>query len=273
MVVTSAATNPTTIQDLLTDTVRAVEAAGDHLAGLIRLESNLRTRADFEKAICDGDQESLNVLRPQLERARPGIGWVEDELGDGPLPPGEWWLTDPVEGAINYVHGLPEWGVTATLVSDNRPVLTVVHLPLAHQTYTATVGGGAFRNTERLRVSNKVELAGALVGTGQASPRETDETFARIGRSLVAMMPAAGVTRSSVPPTLQLVTVADGRTDVFFQYSAVRSGLLAGALLVQEAGGVLSDIGGGTWSLDSSDFVAAAPGVHADAVTVLRSAR
>ncbi|MGX6603412.1 inositol monophosphatase family protein [Micromonosporaceae bacterium Da 78-11] len=86
---------------------------------------------------------------------------------------------------------------------------------------------------------------------------------------MTAMMGAAGVTRVSVPPTLQLVHVAAGATDVFWQHSAVRSGLLAGALLVAEAGGVVTDLRGDPWSLDSRDFLAAAPGVHAEAVRVL----
>ncbi len=256
-------------QDLLTATTTAVQAAGRHMLRLYRPEARLLTRDDVVTAIHDGDRESLSVMRARLKQAYPTAGWIEDELEDGALPSGQWWVTDPVEGAINYVHGLPDWGITATLVQDNRPVLTVVHLPLADVTYTAVDGGGAFRDGIRLRASAKKELAGALVGTGQASPRETSETFQQIGRSLVAMMAASGVTRLSVPPTLQLVYVADGRMDVFWQHSAVRSGLLAGALLVQEAGGIVSDLRGKPWTLRSGDFLAAAPHLHSQAVDIL----
>jgi myo-inositol-1(or 4)-monophosphatase len=255
--------------DLMTATTAALQATGDHLLTVFRPATDLRTRDDVVAAIVAGDAESLSVMRDRLLKARPEAGWAEDELADGALPPGEWWVTDPIEGAINFVHGLADWGVTATLVRDNEPVLTVVHLPLTGTTYTATAGGGAFRDGEPIRASAKSDLAGALAGTGQASPRETPETFALIGRSLVAMMAEVGVTRVSVPPTLQLIHVADGRMDVFWQHSAVRSGLVAGALLVHEAGGTVSDMRGHPWSLRSTDFLAAAPHLHASAVAVL----
>lgn len=223
-------------------------------------------------AIHAGDDESLGVMRPLLEAARPDAGWVEDELDSGGLPAGEWWVTDPLEGAINFVHGIPDWGVTATLVRDNAPVLAVVYLPLQNAMYTAIEGGGAFLDGEPLRVSHKDDLAASFVGTGQASPRETTETFALIGRTLTTMMDAAAVTRSSVPPTLQLIHLAAGRMDVFWQHSAVRSGLLPGALLVREAGGTVTDIHGSPWTLDSDDFLCAAPLVHTQASRVLTAA-
>jgi myo-inositol-1(or 4)-monophosphatase len=259
--------------DMLAAVTAVVERAGERLVAGFRTRTGLVTRAAVEDAIVAADAASLAVLRPGLEAARPGAGWVDDELGEGPLPNGEWWVADPVEGAINYVHGLTDWGVTATLVSDNRPVLTVIRLPLAPATYQALKGHGAWRNGERVRTSDKIELRGALVGTGQASPHETTSTFRLISRSLAAMMEVSGVTRVSVPSTLQLTTVAAGQWDVFWQHSAVASGLLAGALLVAEAGGVVTDIAGEAWTLHSTDFLAAAPGVHAQAVTVLTGIR
>jgi myo-inositol-1(or 4)-monophosphatase len=185
------------------------------------------------------------------------------------LPPGEWWITDPVEGNINHIHGMTEWGVTATLVRNNVPVLTAIHLPLTGNTYTAVRGGGAWLDGVRLHPSKKTELNAALVGTGQAKPGEGGDTFRRIGQSVTAMLEAGLVLRVSVPATLQLIHIAAGRMDVFWQYSQVRSGLVAGALLVEEAGGVVSDIHGRPWSLASDDFLAAAPGLHSAAVGVL----
>jgi myo-inositol-1(or 4)-monophosphatase len=227
------------------------------------------TRPEVEAAIHAADQVALDVLQPGLRVVRPQAEWLDDELASGPLPAGEWWVVDPVEGAINYVHGLDHWGLTATLVRDNRPVLTVVYLPLIADTYTATAGGGAWLNGSPLQVSHKHDLSAALVGTGQASPRETTETFALIGKSLVAMMAVSGVARVSVPPTLQLIHVAGGGMDVFWQHSAVGSGLLAGALLIGEAGGVVSDLRGEPWSLHSRDFLATAPALHTAALDVL----
>ncbi len=220
-------------------------------------------------AIRANDAASLHILRPLLEAACPTARWVEDELADGVLPDGDWWVVDPVEGNINHTHGLRDWGVTATLVRDNAAVLTAVHLPLTETTYTALRGGGAFEDGRRLKASSKADLRAALVGTGQASPRETATTFTSIGRSVAAMLEAALVVRVSVPATLQLVELAAGRTDVFWQHSAVRSGLLAGALLVAEAGGTVSALDGRRWTLASNDFLATGSALHASALAVL----
>src|SRR5512132_3888981 len=259
-------------ETLLSAVVSAVRTAGSQLKTRFSSSSRLASRAEIVAATQANDDASLDVLRGALADARPSAGWVEDELATGALPPGEWWVTDPVEGNINHVHGMADWCVTATLVRDNTPTLTAVYLPMTGDLYTAIRGRGAHLNGARLQASAKTELRSALVGTGQARPGEDGETHRRIGRSITAMLGGALVVRVSVPATLQLIHVAAGRMDVFWQHSQVRSGLLAGALLVEEAGGVISDTHGRPWGLTSEDFLAAAPGQHAAAVDVLSAA-
>ena len=256
-------------RELLPGVVAALEAAGHRLVQRYGAQPTFTTGEDVVAAIRANDEASLAVLRPALQALRPQAGWAEDELERGALPAGEWWVSDPVEGNINHIHSLPDWGVTATLVRDNMPVLTAVHLPLTNETYTAIRGGGAYLNGEALHTSAKTTLNAAIAGTGQAAPGETAATYRRIGQSVTAMLQGALVLRVSVPATLQLIHVAAGRMDVFWQFSAVRSGLLAGALLVAEAGGLVTDIHGRPWSLHSVDFLAAARGVHAAATAQL----
>ncbi|MFE0606375.1 inositol monophosphatase family protein [Streptomyces sp. NPDC058892] len=215
------------------------------------------------------DDAVLEVLREPLLRARPGSQWAEDELAGGALPPGEWWVVDPAEGNINHVHGMDDWAVTATLVRDNQPVLTVVHLPLTGATYTAVAGHGAHLDHRPLKVSAKTDLGAALTGTGQARPGEDERTFRRIGDSVTAMLTSGLVVRVSVPATMQLIHVAAGRADAFWQFSDVRSGRVAGALLVSEAGGTVTDLAGAPWNTASRDFLASAPGIHAAALKTL----
>lgn len=267
--VESAGQSTPAVDALLPAVVAAVERAGARLLEHFPTTTDTRTVDSISATIHGYDDISTSVLRPLLNEAHAEAGWVDDELEGGALPPGDWWITDPVEGAINYVHGMSDWAVTATLVRDNLPVLTVVHLPFALTTYSAVRGQGAFQDGVRLRVSGKTELPAGLVGTGQASPRETSGTFELIGRSVGLMLEAAFVVQVSVPATLQLIQVAAGRMDAFWQYSAVRSGLVAGALLVEEAGGAITDIHGRAWSLASEDFLATAPGLHHATITAL----
>lgn len=258
---------------LLNATIAAVQAAGNHMKALFSTDTRQPDLRELVKAIHANDAESLGVMKAALLAARPSASWAEDELESGELPPGEWWVTDPVEGNINHIHGMTDWCVTATLIKDNRPELTVVYLPLTANTYTATRGGGAWLDGIRLQPSKKTDLKATLAGTGQAKPGEDAETFRRIGESITAFLNAGLVVRVSVPATLQLIHVAAGRMDVFWQFSQVRSGLVAGALLVAEAGGAVTDIHGQPWHMASHDFLASAPGVHGASVEVLSRIR
>ena len=267
----NSGTNPQLAEDqaLLPAVIEAVQAAGKHLLDLFDPAARLASSDALLSGIHANDAASLSVLRPALEVARPGAQWAEDELESGALPPGEWWITDPVEGNINHIHGLSDWGVTATLLRDNQPVLTAVYLPLSDTTYSAVQGAGAYENGMRLAPSAKTELSSAMVGTGQARPGEDRNIHRRMGLSVTAMLEHALVIRVSVPATLQLIQVAAGRMDVFWQHSQVRSGLLAGALLVAEAGGLVTDLQGQRWNLESEGFLASAPALHGQAVEVL----
>jgi len=266
---------PATPDDLriLTETVDAVESAGRVLRERFSPRHRVRDLTSLLAAIDANDAAAMTVLRPALERARPGARWDADEEGYGILGPGEWWVTDTAEGNVNHIHGSPGWGVTATLVRDDAPVLTAVHLPLSGDTYTAAAGHGAFLNGRPIRVSDKTELAGALVGTGQAKPGEAPEIRRLLSSSLDRMLDHALLVSAAVPATLQIVPVAAGHTDAFWQYGQIRSGLLAGALLVEEAGGVVLDTQGAPWSLASTDFLATTPPLAAQIVGVLSRIR
>jgi myo-inositol-1(or 4)-monophosphatase len=255
---------------LLEETVKAVHSTGQIL---LKRFNTFRPPADLLEllALIDANDEvAIRHLRPQLQALRPQAEWLEDEKATGSLPPGEWWVVDPVEGNVNHIHGLGDWSVTATLVRDNEPVLTVVDEPLTSRVYTALRGGGAFMNDSRLQTSPKHDFRAALVSTGQAMPDEAVEKRQRMGATVTTMLNHALLVKAAVPATMQLINVAAGRLDAFWQVGNVLSGLVSGALLVREAGGVVTDWLGDPWSLESPDFVATAPGLHVAVVQVLR---
>lgn len=255
--------------ELLDRTAEAVRAAGSALREHFGEVVGYQSREELMRALAVNDDTALDVLRPRLTSLRPDAGWVEDELDGGALPPGEWWVVDPAEGNVNHLHALPDWAVTATLVRENQPVLTVVHLPLTGETYTALTGAGAHVDGRPLRVSQTADLGLGIVATSQARPDEDEEVVRRVGSSITAMLFDALVVRTSVPATLHLVNVAAGRIDAFWQFAGARADLLPGALLVTEAGGRISDAEGRVWTPESESFLAAAPGVHAGAVATL----
>ena len=209
-------------------------------------------------------------LREDLATLRPGAEWLDSEMDSAPLPDGEWWVVDAVEGNVNHIHGLPDWGVTIALVRDRAPVVAVVHQPKDSVTWTAVRGGGAYRNGQPIQVSSKSDLDAAVATTGQAEAGQM-ETHRRIGLSVAAMLDQALLVRMAVPSTFPMLQLACGQNDVFWQYAPVLPGVAAGLLIVAEAGGIASRIDGTPWRPGDPDIVLAAPGLHGAAVNVLRA--
>ncbi|WP_245848901.1 inositol monophosphatase family protein [Lentzea kentuckyensis] len=253
---------------MIAATTAAVRRAGARMRKRCSPESRASSLDEIIAAVRANDAAVVDLLRPELAEIRPSARWLDDEHGSGPLEPGEWWLVDPVGGNMNAVHGMTDWNIGVSLVRDGRPVLSVVHFPLFDEMFTATEGGGAFLNGVRLEVSDKTSLDGALAGTGQAQPGQGPEMADRVGASYSAMAKEALYVRISVPVTHQLAQVAAGRMDVHWQYDNVRSHA-SGVLLVQEAGGVVTDLDGEPWELTTREYLAAAPGVHDAALQVL----
>jgi myo-inositol-1(or 4)-monophosphatase len=255
-------------EKLLNTVVEIATEAGRAVQARYSPESRPPDRmAMFNAGSADGEA-SMAVLRPALTALRPEARWVTEELETTELPDGEWWVVDEVEGNVNHVHGLPEWGVSVALVRDGEPVLAVLRQPVGDLTYTAVRGGGARVNGVALRASEKVELNAAIVATGQAEAEQAG-TYERIGKSITAMLGEALLVRASVPSTFPMLLVAAGHNDVFWQYEPTLPGVAAGALMITEAGGTVTDIDGNPWRPGHDTVLASAPGLHAAARTVL----
>jgi len=253
---------------LLPKVVDAVHDAGARLQALYSTHARPADRGEMLTAGRRNEEASLGALSNALAGARPQARWADDDHETIALPPGEWWVVDAVEGNVNHVHGLPEWCVSVTLIRDGAPVLTAVYQPIGDLTYTALRGGGAYLNGRALHTSAKSDIAAAIVTTGQAETAK-DATYRRIGESITAMLGRALLVRATVPSTFPLLFVATGQFDVFWQYDPVLPGIAAGALLVTEAGGVVSDVRGRPWRPGSPDILATAPRLHAAAIDAL----
>ncbi|MFJ9564569.1 inositol monophosphatase family protein [Streptomyces fuscichromogenes] len=253
---------------LLAAVVDIAAEAGRALEARYSTAARPAGREDMFRSGTADSRVSLDILRPALTALRPAARWLTDEYETAELPPGEWWVVDEVEGNVNHVHGLPEWAVTVALVRDGQTVLAVVRQPVGDLTYTALRGAGARLNGTALKVSAKTGLDAAIVVTGQAEA-DQEGTYRRIGQSITAMLDSALLVRAAVPSTFPMLLVAAGHNDVFWQYEPVLPGVAAGALLITEAGGVVTRIDGTPWAPGADTVLATPPALHAAAVQVL----
>ncbi|WP_216893654.1 inositol monophosphatase family protein [Nocardia alni] len=253
--------------EMLPAVVDATRRAGKSLLRQYDPDSRPADRAAMFQIGTAIEDSALSVLKEVLDDAHPGIGWFDEDRDGVDVPSGEWWIVDGVEGAVNFVHGLPEWGLIITLVSDGVPKLAVVSRPVDDVIYTAVEGEGAYRDGRALSVSRKTGLDAAIATASQAgnSPRVHE----RFGRAFAVMSDRAMLVRNTVPTMFPMLDVAAGHYDLFWQYDPDLPGTVAGTLLATEAGAVVSTVSGAPWRIDSTDVLVAAPGVHAAALEAL----
>lgn len=252
----------TTPEDLSRLAEVAVAAAGE-AAGLI-LEAGRGVRAELKGAgdyVTEVDRAAEEAIRRTLEAGAPGIPVLGEE-GGGPSGVPEAWVVDPLDGTTNFVHGFPVVGVSVALVRDGRPVVGVVGAPFLGETYVATRGGGATvtdREGRRpLRVSDR-PIGRGIVTTGL--PFRLRQNLPRYLETLARVFGAIEDLRRPGAAALDLAWVAAGVFDGYFELGLAPWDVAAGGLLVEEAGGTITDWEGGPDYL-SGDIVAGPPQVH-----------
>ena len=208
------------------------------------------------------DLQAEELIVGRLQAAFPGHRFLAEEGGGDewrePGPP--IWMVDPVDGTNNLAHGFPHVGISLALVDEGGPVVGVVHDPLREETFAATAGGGATRNGDPVHVSGVDDLAQAFLATGFPYDRTTaaDNNAERLGYFLRRCQ---GVRRAGAA-VLDLVYVACGRLDGYWEQRLNPWDIAAGILLVGEAGGVVTDEQGETDVLSGRFVVASNGHIH-----------
>jgi myo-inositol-1(or 4)-monophosphatase len=170
------------------------------------------------------------------------------------------WIIDPLDGTTNFLHGLPQFAVSIALKVKGRLDIGVVYDPINEEMFTASRGEGALLNDRKIRVSNRKGLDGALLGTG-IPYRDLRFMDNYMGMLKDLARDTAGIRRPG-SAALDFAYVACGRTDGFWELGLSEWDFAAGALLVREAGGLVTDIGGGERFLDTGNVIAGSIKVH-----------
>jgi myo-inositol-1(or 4)-monophosphatase len=249
--------------------VEAAVAAGLYLKrtfGNRSLRVDRKGRNDF---VTSADRKAERTILSILKKRFPADSFLAEESGFDSAQAGRVWVIDPLDGTANFVFGYPQFCVSIALLESGRPVIGVVYDPLREDLFTARRGGGARLNGRRIRVARSPGLSEALVATGFPfrSHRQIDVYLACFRAIFLA---SAGVRRDG-SAALNICYVAAGRFGGFWESGLMPWDIAAGALLVEEAGGTLSDFAGGDDHILGGDVVAASPGVHPEILSILDS--
>ena len=252
-----------------------VAAARKAARGLVRdfgeveqLQVSVKGPADFVSA---ADIQADRTLKAELSRARPGYGLLFEESGAAEgTDKRHRWIVDPLDGTMNFLHGIPHFAISIGLERDGEIVAGVVYEPTRDELYWAEKGVGAFLNDRRLRVSARRQISEAVIATG-LRPSDRDKP-ARTSLLAAVTTNAAGVRRFGAA-ALDLAYVAAGRLDGFWEFGLSPWDIAAGILLVREAGGYVSDLSGGQSMMTSGDVLAANDHLHLPLAALIREAQ
>ncbi|MEX0879934.1 MAG: inositol monophosphatase family protein [Thermoanaerobaculia bacterium] len=246
---------------LLETAVDAARAGGEVLLAnwrnLPRGSVEEKTKNDF---VTFADRESEQRIIAAIRSRYPEDAFLAEEGGAQEGRAGaRVWIIDPLDGTSNFVAGFPFWCVSIAALEAGELVAAVVWDPLRDEMYTAEPGGGAWRNGTRLAVTGRPDLEGAFVATGfPFRNRHKIDTYLALFKAVFGQ---ARAIRRAGSAALDLAYVAAGVFDGFFEFRLAPWDLAAGALLITEAGGEVTDFDGGKRYLDRGNVVAGPPGV------------
>lgn len=251
------------MQPMVTIALRAARAAGEYIYKATERLDNLKIQEKEAKDyVSEIDKTAEEIIVSHLTKAYPDHGFLGEENGlqKGKEAGADYlWIIDPLDGTTNFLRGVPHYAVSIACQYKGRIEHAVIYDPIRQEEFTASRGRGAALNDRRIRVSNRKGLEGALLGTGipfKDGQLNSLDNYLNMLRDLIG--PTAGIRRAGAA-SLDLAYVAAGRYDAFWEFGLSPWDMAAGILLIQEAGGLISDFIGGHDFLDKGQIVAGNP--------------
>lgn len=220
--------------ELLALALETAREAGQVLAeaqkGTVEVAETKSSPTDVVTAV---DLESERLIRARILDRRPTDGFVGEEGADVVGNSGVSWIADPIDGTVNFLYGIPQFAVSIAAVDDGEVVAGVVHDPMSGETFTATLGGGAYCDGRPIRVSAKSDVHEALVGTGYSYRSDVREVQAQ---EMARLLPRVRDARRMGSAALDICYVACGRFDAYVERALRPWDVAAAALIAREAG-------------------------------------
>ena len=206
------------------------------------------------------DLEVENKIKEYLTAKTPNISITAEESGKLNKSSYLTWCIDPLDGTTNYSHGYPFFGTSIGLVYKNKPILGAISIPYLNELYSACIGEGSYCNENKLMVSNPCNLSDSLLVTGFSYDRfETEDN--NYAEFCYLTHKTRGVRRGGAA-AVDLAFVASGKIDGYWERGLEIWDLAAGAIIVEEAGGIISDYPSGKFNLSSGRILACSPSLE-----------
>ena len=207
-----------------------------------KLQVSKKGPKDF---VTNADLKAEKIIIEELKKGRPNYSILSEESGNKIVKESNnTWIIDPIDGTINFLHGIPHFSISIALKSENEIVSGLIFDPIKNEIFYAEKNNGAFFNNHRIRVSKKNKIDECLFVTGGKVNKQLDLVYRRSGSA-----------------ALDMAYVAAGRYDGYFQHKLNIWDIAAGIILIKEAGGLINDIN--LDQVENIDVVASSPDIHA----------
>jgi myo-inositol-1(or 4)-monophosphatase len=218
--------------------------------------------------VTEVDVEVERMFRALIAERFPDHDVLAEEMGETKTGASHRWVFDPLDGTTNYAHGIPIFCATVALEIDGEPVVGAVYDPNRKELFTGERGVGAWRNGEPLRVSRAATLIDSVLVTG--FPYDIRERSDEILGLFAGFLRQARAVRRLGSAAIDLCWVAAGRMEGFWEQGLHAWDTMAGALMVQEAGGHVTALDGGPWKAASGRCLASNGLIHDEMLAVIR---
>jgi len=247
--------------NFLETAIKAARTAGafilENLGKISNDDIDIKQRSDFVTYV---DRESEQLIINTIKDVFPGHHFLAEESLKDADGHEYRWIIDPLDGTTNFIHSYPAFCVSIALEHKNEIILGVIFDPQKNELFTAEKGTGAFLNNCPISISATADMSSSLVTTGFPFKRkELLDNYLKLFKNILCRVSDI---RRAGSAALDLAHLACGRCEAFFEIGLSPWDIAAGILLIKEAGGIVTDFGGGTDYMTTGNIVAGAPAVH-----------
>ena len=259
------------IEQLLAETIAIATEAGRILSSGFGSVMSVHDKDGVHNLVTEYDLRVEAFLLEQLNKLVPGASFLGEEGGMREGISEFKWVVDPLDGTVNFAHGIPIFCVSIGAVINNELALGVIHQPLLDETFSALSGGGAFLNGEKIRVSQTATVGESILATG--FPYDVEENPSNCLEQFQSVIGKGLPVRRLGSAAIDLAYSAAGRFDGFCEVRLQPWDIAAGAVILKEAGGSITHYGGRPFQLGADSVVATNGKIHEEMLVILGTAQ